>query len=227
MHQEKIWDYLQNHDVSDIVFPESRQRYFLNFIKKREKVLNIGVGSGAFERLAIEKRIDVYSLDPSEKAIDRINNQVGLKGKAKVGYAQNIPFETGFFDVVLMSEVLEHLDDNVLSAALSEVLRVLKVGGRLIISVPYQEELLARQIVCPNCGNIFHKVGHVQSFDKSRLLDLLTSHGYIVERIWLGTFVDWRRRGLFKFAKSLLRVILAKMGEGIADPHLFAIAKKP
>lgn len=227
MQQDKIWDYFQNHEVLDVVFPEARQRYFLKLINTGQRVLNIGVGSGAFERLALKNGIDVYALDPSKQTIDKIRHQLELKDKARAGYAQDIPFETNFFDVVLMSEVLEHLDDEALSSALPEVFRVLKSGGRLLISVPYREDLLVSQVVCPNCGNVFHKIGHVQSFDKSRMLDLLKSHGYLVERIWLGTFIDWRRKGLFKFFKSLLRMMLAKMGEGIADPHLFAIAKKP
>lgn len=46
----------------------------------------------------------------------------------------NIGVKTGYFDTVYLGQVMEHLDND--SAALSEALRILKPGGKLIISVP-------------------------------------------------------------------------------------------
>jgi len=51
------------------------------------------------------------------------------------GTAESLPTVEGFFDYVLLLEVLEHIEMD--REALNEALRVLKPGGRLIISVPF------------------------------------------------------------------------------------------
>ena len=77
--------------------------------------------------------------------------------KAAVGYSDAIPFPNAHFDVVVMSEVLEHLPEDVLTSSLCEVDRVLRLHGRFIGTVPADEELAANQVVCPRCGEVFHR----------------------------------------------------------------------
>lgn len=226
MNQDKIWDYFQNQEHSDQYFSEARQRYMLRSLRKGSTVLNIGVGSGAIERLGCEKGVEMYSLDPSKRTIDRLRQDLRMGFRAQVGYAQAIPFDDDKFDAVVMSEVLEHLDDDILSASLDEARRVLKPSGFMLASTPYRERLVSNRVVCPSCGNVFHKMGHVQAFDKLRMQQLLEMHGLRMNRACITTFVDWRRKGIRNFVKSILRVFLARLGEGIADPHLVVIAKK-
>ncbi len=52
-----------------------------------------------------------------------------------------LPFRNGAFDVVIASDVLEHIEDD--SAALAEMARVLKPGGSMIISVPAHQWLFS------------------------------------------------------------------------------------
>lgn len=190
-------------------------------------MLNIGVGNGALERLALPKGVDIHALDPNERAIKRLQEELALGDKARAGYAQEMPFKDAQFDVVVMCEVLEHLGDEILSKALLEVGRVLKPGGFLVASTPYREDLGQNIVVCPYCGKVFHKVGHVQSFDKARMRDILIMHGYEIRKLYVTTFVDWRRKGVKNFLKSSIRVILARLGEGVADPHLIVCAHRP
>lgn len=227
MEQDRIWDYFQNEGLNDHAFPEARQRFMLKHLKAGQVVLDIGVGSGALERLALTKGVDIHALDPSERAINRLREELNLGDKAIVGYAQQIPFADRQFDVVIMSEVLEHLDDRTLSKSLLEVWRVLKPGGFLLASTPYRESLGSNTVVCPYCGEVFHKVGHVQSFDKTLMADILTTHGYEIRKLYITTFVDWRRKGIKNFLKSFTRVFLARLGEGVADPHLIVCAHRP
>jgi SAM-dependent methyltransferase len=53
-----------------------------------------------------------------------------------------------------MSEVLEHLDDAALAAALGEVRRLLVPGGRLLLTVPHDEHLPDGEVICPCCGTL-------------------------------------------------------------------------
>ena len=52
-----------------------------------------------------------------------------------IGYAENLPFETNSFDLALLVEVLEHLEQP--EKAVEELARVLKVGGQAIVSMPF------------------------------------------------------------------------------------------
>ncbi len=220
MEQDKIWDYFQNDGRLRDTFSEARSRFFANRLHAREAALNIGVGSGALERLALARQVDIHALDPSARAIELLKERVTLGEKARVGYVQSIPFDDGVFDVVIISEVLEHLDDQGLAAALREIGRVLRPRGALLASTPYRENLGINATVCPDCGKVFHRFGHVQSFDRVRMTDLLARFGFEVRRLRVMTFIDWQRPGLRNLLKSSARWLLARMGEGVADPHI-------
>lgn len=220
MEQDKIWDYFQNDGLVHDVFSEARHRFFARRLNAGQVVLNVGIGNGMLERLALAKNVDIHALDPSVRAIKQLLSQLAIGEKARVGHAQKMPFADGSFDVVVMSEVLEHLDEKALAEALGETARVLKPRGVLLASTPYRENLDANTVVCPDCGKVFHKVGHVQSFDRTRMTALLVGFGFEVRRIRVTTFIDWRRGGLRNLLKSIVRLMLARMGEGIADPHI-------
>lgn len=175
MNQDKIWDYFQNEDVRSFEGSKSRVHFLVTQFKPQDKILNIGVGGCLFEHIALEKNLDTYSLDPSEKAIKKLQTLLG-KDHAKVGYSQSIPFENDFFDGVVMSEVLEHLDDETLRLSVSEVYRVLKVNGKFVGTVPYCENLSEQIVMCPKCGEKFHRWGHVQRFDDVTMKHLLQNH---------------------------------------------------
>ncbi len=175
MEQNKIWDYFQNERPESFSGSYGRLSYILKKIKPSMKVLNIGVGGGVLERLAVSKNIDIHSLDPNEKTIEKIKKIIG-NSKAKVGYSQNIPFEDRYFDAVIISEVLEHLNNEDIEATLQEIYRVLKKEGKVIGTVPYKEDLKEQTVVCPKCSEVFHRWGHVQSFDEKKMQRLLEKY---------------------------------------------------
>ncbi len=190
MKQERIWRYFQGEGSQSFVGSQGRLKFIFNMVRPRERVLNIGLGSGLFERMCVKSSIDIHTMDPDSTAIDTLVRELSLEGKCKQGFSKNIPWRDLYFDVVVMSEVMEHLDDETLSASIREVRRVLKCGGRFLGTVPAQERLEDSLVVCPECGKKFHRWGHVQSFDRERLEVLL--RGYfdswlIKERV----FVTW------------------------------------
>lgn len=226
MDQEIIWDIVQNEENFTNNFPKARQIYMVKKLNRDECVLNIGVGSGMLESLGLKKGVEMYSLDPSPKAIERLSKDLHMHERAQAGYAQSMPFSRNNFDAVVMSEVMEHLESEVLDQSLREVIRVLRPGGVFLASTPYKEVLSENRSICPGCGNQFHRWGHVQSFDRRRMRELLVLHNFENIKITVTTFVDWRRKGMQSFLKSIVRFTLAKMGMSIADPHLVVVARK-
>ncbi|WP_404363726.1 class I SAM-dependent methyltransferase [Marinobacter sp.] len=177
MEQDKIWEAYQN-DASLVggCWPSGgRYSYLAKQVPAGAQVLNIGVGNGTLERLLIQKGAKVSCLDPSKTAIERLREELNLGENAQAGYSQAIPFPDDSFDVLIMSEVLEHLDDETLRLTLNEVMRVLRPAGRFIGTVPADENLADSLVVCPHCAEKFHRWGHVQSFSKERLVSVLGS----------------------------------------------------
>lgn len=211
--QDKIWDHFQNEGVDSFSQSRGRQEFLVRRLSPSERVLNIGVGNGVLEKLALEKGVDVWALDPSARAIERIRQDLGLTEKAQAGYSQAIPFPDGHFDAVVMSEVLEHLDDVVLEQTLVEVSRVLRKGGRFIGTVPARENLADSLVVCPECGLQFHRWGHRQSFDVARLSSALTKY-FTIDHISEQFFVDWDLVGWWGRLQGLIKKFLSWRGIG-------------
>lgn len=95
------------------------------------------------------------------------------KARAEVGDALHLPYADNSFDVVLMSEILEHIPSD--DAAIAEMVRVLKPGGLAAVTVPrYWPEK-----VCWALSTPYHEVegGHVRIYKASELAGKLEEAG--------------------------------------------------
>lgn len=216
--QEKIWDHFQNEGVDSFTQNQGRLEFLVRQLPPRARVLNIGVGNGVLETLAQAKGADVWSLDPNERAIERLRNSAQLGEKAQVGFSQSMPFPSAHFDVVVMSEVLEHLTDKVLTDTLVEVARVLKPNGLFMGTVPARERLEDSLVVCPDCGAKFHRWGHQRSFDLRQVSDLL-KQAFVIDRISEHFFVEWGTVNWLGKLKGLVKKFLSWRGIGAYGVH--------
>ena len=193
MDQDRIWEYFQTERVD--TFNRARGRYAAmaalarrSFGRDGGRVLNIGVGSGDLERILLERGWRVASLDPSAKSLESL---AGKAVDARVGYAQEMPFDAESFDVVVASEVLEHIETTTRAQALNQIARVLAPRGWFVGSVPYREVLSDHEVICPDCGKVFHRWGHVSSFDIPALRGEL-AHDFSAATCRRRSFVDWQ-----------------------------------
>ena len=87
--------------------------------------------------------------------------------------ATKLPFRDSSFDVVICSEVLEHIPGN--REAIAELVRVLKQGKDLVVSVP---RFLPERI-CWALSSDYHNEpgGHIRIYRKRELLSLLENAG--------------------------------------------------
>jgi SAM-dependent methyltransferase len=101
------------------------------------RVLEVGCGMGQFaERLLAEVEVELVAVDLSPRMVE-LARERGID--ARVGDAERLPFEDDQFDSVVANWMLYHVDD--LELALSEFVRVLVPGGRLVAATIGEEHL--------------------------------------------------------------------------------------
>lgn len=112
-----------------------RLKTVTNEINKCDKLLNAGCGDGFFDIFLKNKTKQLHSIDINKGEIEiaKILNPDD-KVTYHVGTVEKLPFPDNFFDYVLCTDVLEHLKND--QKAISELIRVLRKGGRLIVTVP-------------------------------------------------------------------------------------------
>jgi SAM-dependent methyltransferase len=123
-------------------------------------VLNVGCGDGRVTR-GIAKDFEIIGVDLSMTAVSLFH------GPALLGSIDALPIKDRSFDLVLVTEVLEHLPGQVYFEALKELQRV--AGRYLLITVPNNETLEANHVKCHDCGDIYHAWTHLRRFAKRDL----------------------------------------------------------
>lgn len=110
---------------------------------KGKKLLEIGSGYGLFLALCLKNGIKAEGIEPANqdtyKSTLRISKEIliraGLNPKViKQANAENLPYKTNSFDLVVSSFTLEHVQN--LEKVLKESVRVLKPNGYLYFAVP-------------------------------------------------------------------------------------------
>jgi len=224
--QDRIWSHFQTVEPEAFAAAIPRLKFLVRSIGHKVKtarpvVLNIGVGSGAFEQLASAKGWEVHSLDPDAVAINKLT-EAGIHGH--VGYIERMELANATFDAVIASEVLEHLSAEQRSAGMAEIARVLKPTGWFLGTVPYNEDLKTGNVVCPCCGAVFHRWGHQASFTLERMRQELEPH-FVVNELRRTAFVSFGDRGVAGKVKSAARWLLARWGQMIASPSIYWAAR--
>ena len=155
---------------------EHRRRYesIFNLLKVKENENILEIGSGAGHALKHIKSSKYFALDVSTHNLIKIKNKSDKEVFPASGDVFNLPFPSETFDNIILSEVLEHLDDP--PAALKEIFRVLKKGGRFLVSVPYKQVITYQ--ICIHCNKPTPTLAHLHSFDKEKLSNMVQNAGF-------------------------------------------------
>src|ERR1044071_3126948 len=135
---------------------------------ERPRILDVGCGTGANLEM-LGQFGEAHGVDVSTDALAFCRAR-GLE-HVRHGAAEKLPYEDGSFDLATGLDVVEHLDDDV--AGLSEMRRVLRPGGRVLLFVPAFMFLWGVQ------DDISH---HRRRYTRAELTDAIERAGLSVER---------------------------------------------
>lgn len=153
--------------------------------------IDIGARDCYLARKLAERFDRVVALDLEKPDID----QPGIEPLA--GNVVSLPFDDNQFDAVLCAEVLEHIPESLLAKACSEIARVSR--GKVVIGVPYRQDLRCGRTTCQSCGRANPPWSHVNSFDETRLRSLFST--LTMERV---SFVGTRKDSTNSLSVALL-----------------------
>jgi len=162
-------------------------RFVMSHYKPGMKVADLGCGNCHWNT----ERVPVIGVDINEKMLKWAKKNGRLKDYKVSGDLAKTGLPTHSQDIVIISEVLEHLVEH--KPVLEEVKRILKPGGTFLVTVPYDFFLGPFFILYNiNClymgyvkGSVYHKYrcGHINHFTKGRLRGVLEKNGFTLNEL--------------------------------------------
>ncbi|MGD9615324.1 MAG: class I SAM-dependent methyltransferase [Alphaproteobacteria bacterium] len=144
-------------------------------------ILELGCGAGGIAAHNITDANSIIGTDLSEEALRTAREFFSRHPRLQFRYmdAENIEVADSSFDIVIAKEVLEHLHSP--GRCISEVHRVLRRNGLLVLSSPNRDSLhlrLNRKLGRPD----FPCAGdHLNEMTYSEMVEILSSGGFLVE----------------------------------------------
>lgn len=152
-----------------------RQRIIFKETNLKGQILDCGCGIGITSYLLKKAGAEPKGIDIDTKLIN-LAKKMNPDLPFFVGKIEKIPFKKAFFNAVIASEVLEHINQE--KKALMEIQRILKVGGKLLLTVPADQSLWCYQLLKVRPGAF----GHQRLYNLSALKKLLIKKGFEIEK---------------------------------------------
>ncbi len=220
---KKFWNYYSR--FPDTYFTEQFGPGILEAVLplfgQRPRVLDYGCGSGALTGQLLDHGIDVAACDLSPDSLHKVQQRYAgnphFIGALKLDEVENVEP----FDVAMLVELVEHVEDSTLRHIFADLRRVIKPTGMVVITTPNAENLAVDTVYCPNCDHTFHRWQHVRSWSAESLGQFLLQQGFEpVKTLTMDlslTLRDGRLRYIVK--RFVSRLLQRKL------PHLVVVAR--
>ncbi len=156
-------------------------------VRPGDRAIDIGSGNGRHAYELLRRGADVTAFDQNADDMAEVETMFaalraegdvpeGAAARVEVGDALALPFPDESFDIVVLSEILEHIPED--ERAIAEAVRILKPGGVAAVSVP---RWLPEKL-CWALSDAYHEVegGHVRIYRADDLAAKLTRAGLTV-----------------------------------------------
>jgi len=162
--QQAYFDRFFQRETVDLPVDIDRARFVGSHIPGSVRtILDIGCGSGVVTR-QVRDESRVCGLDFSFAGLRRLSAS-GIR--CVQGSIDALPFADASFDLTMANEVLEHLDDRALAAAIRELGRV--AAQYVLLTLPNRDNLAFLRQECPRCKTVSVPWGHLQAFTRATL----------------------------------------------------------
>ena len=181
--QNQLQDIKQLADIS-FRTQQRRRDISLELVKTSKSQIHVDIGCAeGFITNALEETLpNVLAFDLNPDYLEKA--KVGsLKTEYCRASVANLPLLDGSVDSISIFEVIEHLPMDVIHEGVTEMDRILRVGGSLFISVPYRQRINYER--CQKCGKWKpdNEAWHLHTFDENVLNCLLPSNYQLIKVI--------------------------------------------
>lgn len=187
---------------------------------KEGVVLDYGCGHGDLIDLLLARGRRCIGADGSPRNV--ANAQQRFAGRDQFLGAYQTPITSLPLqpDMVFVVEVIEHMPRAVAADFLRQVVALLPKGGHVLVSCPNQEDIVAAEVLCPECGCCFHPVQHMQSLAPADVAALASEAGF--DTVYAGA-TRLRSRGESRIYASFLAAMYRLFAK---PPHLVFVGRK-
>lgn len=176
-YYEELWERLPD----QLSPPDYARRlsYLLSEVRDGDRVLDLGCGAGEFTAQLAEAGAVAVGVDVADAALRRARTRhPGLDFRI-AAIDGPLPLGDNEFDLVWASEVIEHVPDT--ARWLSEVRRVLAVGGRLLLTTPSHGRL---RVALGGIERFSEPLGdHLHLYSRRSLTETLECFGFDQVRV--------------------------------------------
>lgn len=170
---------------------------FLNHVTPLDgtRCLDFGCGPGFLIDDLLAAGARVSAADTSGEAVRLVGEKyAGQRGWEGVQQLDDgpAPYPDDEFDVATCIETVEHVPEEGLGPLLSELRRLVRPGGTVLVTTPHEENLQFATMYCANCDHQFHWRQHLRSWTTDWLRRLLGEAGLDVVFCRGMSFKTWQ-----------------------------------
>jgi 2-polyprenyl-3-methyl-5-hydroxy-6-metoxy-1,4-benzoquinol methylase len=158
-------------------------------IHNHHTVADIGCGGGGISNFCAQQDAHIMFMDIDVEKVNALEQRLLAKNKSKfdalIGDCTNIPIDDASCDVVICTEVLEHVDEP--GKVIQELARIGKPGAHYVLTVPDPAGELLMKATAP--AAYFEKPNHIRVFNRDEFERLVVSAELnIIQRSFHGSY---------------------------------------
>jgi len=180
----EYFDYFQDFESGASRHENIRvQDQIIQLISNESKyILDVGCGRAWVAKRLLSTGADILSMDVSKNnPIKAIRKYPGSNHHALVADVFFLPIKENSIDCIVASEVIEHVPAP--NEFVSNLFKILKPGGKLIVSTPYKEKI--EYYLCVHCNRPTPKNAHLHTFNTENIKSLSPENSILKQVITL------------------------------------------